>query len=165
MAHIKFGSQVYTWFMQEKGKVIRQQARSHDQGRRRVRLHQHRADGLDAVARTTGLATSRIAARLKDALAEHKMELAGLALVCGWNDERETAEERAAADYAIATLKQFPGAKLGTVPLPSNRKNLHQRRMNLAKNVNAGQSPRGRSGDRLQFPPEQPAAKRCPHPG
>ncbi len=36
--------------------------------------------------------------KLKDVLDEHNMELAGLALVCGWDGEEEAANEREAAD-------------------------------------------------------------------
>ena len=84
------------------------------------------------------------------------MKLAGLALVCPWNGETENESERAAAEYAIATLKHFPGAKLGTVPLPSNRKNLHERRLNLVKNVNAVSKRAADAGLVCSFHPNSP---------
>ena len=155
MAHITFGSEVYTWFMQEKGTA-----------------YDNKLDHMIKVAAESGftsiepmvltplpnywLGSFKDPSRLKDALATHKMTLAGLALVCGWNDEKETAEERQAADYAIATLKQFPGAKLGTVPLPSNRQNLHERRMNLARNVNAVSRRAVDQGIACSFHPNSP---------
>jgi inosose dehydratase len=136
MSKIKFGSQVYTWFMQGTGEA-----------------YDNKLDHMIKVAAEAGftgiepmvltpfpdywLGDLKDPAKLKACLDEHNMELAGLALVCGWDQVGETDEEKAAADYAIETLKQFPGAKLGTVPLPSDRKNLHDRRLNMAKNVNA----------------------------
>lgn len=136
MSKIKFGSQVYTWFMQGTGEA-----------------YDNKLDHMIKVAAEAGftgiepmvltpfpsywLGDLKDPAKLKACLDEHNMELAGLALVCGWDQVGETDEEKAAADYAIETLKQFPGAKLGTVPLPSDRKNLHDRRLNLVKNVNA----------------------------
>jgi inosose dehydratase len=136
MSKIKFGSQVYTWFMQGTGEA-----------------YDNKLDHMIKVAAEAGftgiepmvltpfpnywLGDLKDPAKLKACLDKHNMELAGLALVCGWDQVGETDEEKAAADYAIEALKQFPDAKLGTVPLPSDRKNLHDRRLNLAKNVNA----------------------------
>lgn len=136
MSKIKFGSEVYTWFMQGTGEA-----------------YDNKLDHMIKVAAEAGftgiepmvltpfpnywLGDLKDPAKLKASLDEHNMELAGLALVCGWDQVGETDEEKTAADYAIETLKHFPGAKLGTVPLPSDRKNLHERRLNLSKNVNA----------------------------
>jgi len=130
MANIKFGSEVYTWFMQESGKA-----------------YENKLDHMIRVAAQAGftgiepmhfwMGDLEDPARLRDTLAANNMELAGIALVCGWNEATETDEEREAADKTIALLKHFPGAKLGTVPLPTNRQNIQERRLNLVKNVNA----------------------------
>ena len=135
MSNIRFGSQVYTWFMQEGGAA-----------------YDNKLDHMIRMCKKSGfvgiepmvltplenywLGDLKDPARLKDVLGENDIELAAFSLVCGWDNPTETDEERAAADYAIETLKLFPGAKLCTVPLPSNRKNLCDRRMNLARNVN-----------------------------
>jgi inosose dehydratase len=136
MAKIQFGSQVYTWFMQGTGAA-----------------YSNKLDHMIKVAAEAGftgiepmvlecfpdywLGDFKDPAKLKATLDQYNMKLCGLALVCGWNGERENESERIAADYAIEALKHFPGAKLGTVPLPTNRKDINDRRMNLAKNVNA----------------------------
>ena len=68
-------------------------------------------------------------AKLKDALDEAGIELAALALICKWDGLEETESERACADWTIEMLKHFPGAALGTVPLPDGRHDLQQRRI------------------------------------
>ena len=162
MGNIEFGSQVYTWFMQGTGKgydnkldhMIKVAAEAGFTGIEPMVLE---------VAKR-GLGTSEYwlgdlkdPAKLKDCLAQHNMKLAGLALVCQWDAEQETPEERAAADYAIATLKHFPGAKLGTVPLPSGRKNnLQERRLNLVKNVNVVSRRAADAGLVCSFHPNSP---------
>ena len=142
MSKIKFGSEVYTWFMQGTGKgydnkldhMIKIAGQSGFTGIEPMILLASKDLGCSEY----WLGDFKDPAKLKDALAEHGVELAGFALVCSWDAEDETADERAAADYAIETLtKHFPGAMLGTVPLPTGRKNLQERRLNLVKNVNA----------------------------
>lgn len=136
MSKIKFGSEVYTWFMQGTG-----EAYDNKLGHMIKVAAQAGFTGIEPMVLTPfpnyWLGDLKDPAKLKASLDEHSMELAGLALVCGWDQVGETDEEKTAADYAIETLKHFPGAKLGTVPLPSDRKNLQERRLNLAKNVNA----------------------------
>ena len=66
---------------------------------------------------------------MKDALAQHNMKLAGLALVCSWDGDTETPAEKEAADFTINYLKHFPGAAFGTVTLPSGRAKDLQRRL------------------------------------
>lgn len=158
MANIQFGSQVYTWFMQGTGAG-----------------YANKLDHMIAIAAQAGftsiepmvltpfqddywLGDFKDPARLQDALAAHNMQLAGLALVCGWDAPTETKEERLAADYAIHTLQYFPGAKLGTVPLPAHRKDLQERRLNLAKNVNAVSRRAAEAGLQCSFHPNSPPA-------
>tara|TARA_R110000850_G_scaffold19988_16_gene59851 strand:+ start:4323 stop:5189 length:867 start_codon:yes stop_codon:yes gene_type:complete len=142
MGNIKFGSQVYTWFMQETGKG-----------------YDNKLDHMIKIASQAGFAgiepmvleisESALGCskywmgdfcdpiKLKDSLQEHNIELVGLSLICGWDNDEETPEERAAADFTIDFLKHFPGAKLGTVTLPTGRGNdLQRRRLNIARNLN-----------------------------
>ncbi|HTO03007.1 MAG TPA: sugar phosphate isomerase/epimerase family protein [Opitutus sp.] len=74
--------------------------------------------------------------KLRDCLQKNGVELAAIALALPWNGSEETAHERAEADRAIALLKEFPGALLCTVQLPSGRHDLETRRLNLVANVN-----------------------------
>jgi inosose dehydratase len=149
MAKIKFGSEVYTWFMQESGKA-----------------YDNKLDHMIKVAGESGftgiepmhfwMGDLKDPAKLKDSLTRHKVELAGIALVCGWNEATETADEKKQADETIALLKHFPGAKLCTVPLPTNRKNLQERRLNLAKNLNAVARRAVDQGVKCSFHPNSP---------
>lgn len=97
--------------------------------------------------------------RLKDALAAHNMKLAGLALVCAWDNEDELPNERAAADFTMDLLKHFPGAMLGTVTLPSGRsKDLQRRRLNVARNVNRVSQRATDMGIKCSYHPNSPPA-------
>ena len=155
MANIKFGSQVYTWFMQGTGEA-----------------YANKLDHMIEVAAKAGfkgiepmilepfddywLGDFKDPARLRETLEANSMELAGFSLVCAWDNPNETDNEKAACDYAIETLLKFPGAKFGTVPLPSDRKNLHQRRLNLAKNVNQVSARARAAGLDCSFHPNSP---------
>lgn len=141
MSKIQFGSQVYTWFMQGTGKgydnkldhMIKVTAESGFTGIEPMVL----LASKDLNCSPYWLGDLADPAKLKGALDAHGIKLVGLALVCAWAGAEETADERAAADYTIATLKHFPGAKFATVPLPIGRVGLQDRRLNLVKNVNA----------------------------
>lgn len=149
MSNIKFGSEVYTWFMQESGKA-----------------YANKLDHMITVAGKAGftgiepmhfwLGDLADPAKLQESLSRNNMELAGIALVCGWNEAVETADEAKQADDTIALLKHFPGAKLCTVPLPTNRKQIHERRLNLAKNVNAVSRRAVGEGIACSFHPNSP---------
>jgi sugar phosphate isomerase/epimerase len=96
---------------------------------------------------------------MKDTLQKYNMKLAGLALVCAWDGETEAPNEREAADFTINYLKHFPGAMLGTVTLPSGRKdNLQKRRLNIAKNVNAVSQRAHDAGLVCSYHPNSPPA-------
>ena len=164
MSKIQFGSEVYTWFMQGTGKG-----------------YDNKLDHMISVAAAAGftgiepmvleISESALgcgkywlgdfcdAGRLKDALDAHNMKLAGLALVCAWDGETETPAERAAADFTIDLLKKFPGAMLGTVTLPSGRKNdLQRRRLNVARNVNNVSARATDAGLKCSYHPNSPPA-------
>ena len=156
-AKIQFGAEVYTWFMQAGGNAY------HD-----------KLDHMIAIAAKAGftgiepmllahkpgdywLGKFKEPARLKDALNSAGIRLAALSLTCGWCEDRENDEDRAAADAAIAILKHFPGARLGTVQMPSGRANLQERRLNLARNVNAVSRRAADAGIECSFHPNSPS--------
>ncbi len=157
MSKIEFGSQVYTWFMQGGGEG-----------------YANKLDHMIKVAAQAGftgiepmilepfddywLGDLKDPAKLKACLEENNMKLAGFSLVCSWDQVDETDSEKAACDYAIETLLQFPGSKFGTVPLPTDRKNLQERRMNLAKNVNKVSARAKAAGLECSFHPNSPPA-------
>ncbi len=141
MANIKFGSEVYTWFMQDTGKGY-----DNKLDHMVKIISQAGFTGIEPMVleiSESALGCSKYwmgdfidPIKFKDVLQEHNVELAGLALICGWDNEEETPEERAAADFTIDFLKHFPGAMLGTVTLPSGRHDLQKRRLNVARNIN-----------------------------
>lgn len=155
--NIQFGAEVYTWFMDGFG--------------------EGNANKLDHMAKISAQAGFRgiepmllepydnywmgdfkDPVKLKDTLAEAGIELAALALVCTWENEEETEAERACADWAIEMLKHFPGAALGTVPLPNGRAHLQQRRLNLVNNVNRVSRRAAGEGIKCSFHPNSPPA-------
>lgn len=146
---IQFGSEVYTWFMQETGKA-----------------YDNKLDHMIKVASKAGftgiepmhfwMGDLADSSKLKDCLDEHGVKLAGIALVLEWNGPEETPDERKAGDDTIALLKKFPGAKLCTVQLPTNRNDLRERRLNLAKCVNAVSRRAAEQGVAASFHPNSP---------
>ncbi len=95
--------------------------------------------------------------KLKDTLAANNVELCGLALICSWDETRETVAELNAADWAMDLLQHFPGAMLGTVTLPSGRGNdLQRRRLNIARNVNAVSRRAADRGIKCSYHPNSP---------
>ena len=152
---IKFGSEVYTWFMDGYGK-----------GNDNKLPHMAKIIGEAGFAGiepmvlepydTYWLGDCKDPKVLKDALDEAGIELAALALICKWDEEEETESERIAADWTIETLKLFPGAALGTVPLPDGRHNLQQRRVNLVNNVNRVSRRAAEAGLKCSFHPNSP---------
>jgi len=152
---IKFGSEVYTWFMDGYG-----------EGNDNKLPHMAKIIGEAGFAGiepmvlepydTYWLGDCKDPKVLKDALDEAGIELAALALICKWDEEEETESERIAADWTIETLKLFPGAALGTVPLPDGRHNLQQRRVNLVNNVNRVSRRAAEAGLKCSFHPNSP---------
>ena len=125
----RFGAECYTWFMNGSGKT-----------------HAGKLDHMiDVTARAGFTGIEPIhgwmgeladAGRLREKLTQSRVELAAIALALPWNGAEETEQERIEADRAIALLKQFPGALLCTVQLPTGRHDLETRRLNLVRNVN-----------------------------
>jgi len=141
MGNIKFGSEVYTWFMQDTGKGY-----DNKLDHMVKVISQAGFTGIEPMVLEISESTLGCSKywmgdfidpiKFNDVLQEHNVELAGLALICGWDNGEETPEERAAADFTIDFLKHFPGAMLGTVTLPSGRHDLQKRRLNVARNIN-----------------------------
>ena len=157
MGKIKFGSEVYTWFMDGYG-----------EGNKNKLPHMMKVikesgfAGIEPMVLepydTYWLGDCKDPAKLKDALDEAGVELAALALICKWDGLEETESERACADWTIETLKLFPGAALGTVPLPGGRHDLQQRRLNLVNNVNRVSQRAADAGLKCSFHPNSPPA-------
>ncbi|MEM9411803.1 MAG: sugar phosphate isomerase/epimerase family protein [Planctomycetota bacterium] len=146
---IKFGAEVYTWFMKENGAA-----------------HANRLDHMIDVSKAAGftgiepihswMGDLSAPDRLADKLNETGIQLAAVALVLPWNQPGETDEERVAADRTINLLKQFDDAVLCTVQLPEGRHDLVQRRRNLIENLNAVSRRAADAGVPASFHPNSP---------
>lgn len=163
MSQIKFASEVYTWFMQGTGKgydnklghMIEVAAQSGFKGIEPMVLQISDQLGLCKY----WMGDYGDPSKLKDTLAKHNVELCGLALICGWDGDTETDAERECADWTMKLLKHFPGAMLGTVTLPSGRKNdLQKRRLNVARNINAVSQRAADLGIKCSYHPNSPPA-------
>ena len=155
MSKIKVGSEVYTWFMDGYG-----EGNDNKLGHMAKIIGQAGFSGIEPMVLepydTYWMGDYKDPAKLKDALDEAGIELAALALICKWDGAEETESERACADWTIETLKLFPGAALGTVPLPDGRHDLQQRRLNLVNNVNRVSERAADAGLKCSFHPNSP---------
>ena len=145
----RFGSEVYTWFMNNDGKT-----------------HAGRLGHMIEVIAKAGFTgiqpihfwmgdlsdPDRLEAKLK----EQGIELAAIALALDWNGTEENEKERLEADQTISLLKRFPGAILCTVQKPSGRYNLVERRNNLISIVNAVSRRAMEKGVPCSFHPNSP---------
>ncbi|MEM9079927.1 MAG: TIM barrel protein [Verrucomicrobiota bacterium] len=146
---MKFGNECYTWFMKESGA-----------------FWEGKLDHMIAVTARAGMAGIEPIwgwmgdlsdpVKLKDCLQEHGIDLAAIAFVQDWNGPVETEEEKAAAGEAIALLKEFPGAMLCTVQMPTGRHDLEERRLNLVANVNEVSRRATEAGIPCTFHPNSP---------
>ena len=148
---LKFGAEVYTWFMKEDGAAYQNQLG-------------HMID-VSAQAGFTGIEPMHFwmgdlsdPDRLAEKLQSAEIKLAGIALVLSWNNSEETPEERLAADQTIELVSRFPGALLCTVQMPEGRHDIEQRRLNLVSNLNAVSRRAADAGVTASFHPNSPEA-------
>ena len=146
---IKFGAEVYTWFMKEQGQAYENQLG-------------HMID-VSAAAGFTGIEPIHSwmgdlsdADRLEEKLNSAGIQLAAIALVLPWNEPQETELERKEADQIIQMLTRFPGAVLCTVQMPDGRHDLEQRRKNLIANLNSVSKRAADAGVSASFHPNSP---------
>ena len=102
---IRFGGEVYTWFMKENG-----------------RAHANQLDHMIEIVAQAGfqgiepiyswMGDLADPARLAASLAKRRVELAAFALALDWNLPEETAAERREDHACIDLLPRFPGAIL-----------------------------------------------------
>jgi len=125
----RFGSEVYTWFMNNSGKT-----------------HEGRLGHMiEVIAKAgfTGIQPIHFwmgdlsnPDRLEEKLKQEGIELCAVALALYWNGAAETERARMEAEQTISLLQRFPGAILCTVQKPSGRYDLVARRRNLVNIVN-----------------------------
>jgi len=149
MGKILLGAEVYTWFMRESGAAYENQL-----GHMIEMVNKAGFTGIEPMHFWMGDLTDPVL--LKEKLDEQNVLLSGIALVHDWNNSEETAEEVAGANACIDLLKQFPGAKLCTVQMPTGRHDLEQRRLNLVSCVNAVSKRAVDAGIECSFHPNSP---------
>ncbi len=128
-SQIKFGSEVYTWFMNNNGQTYNGKL-----GHIIEVIASAGFSGIQPIYSWMGEFTDH--EKLKAKLQEAQIELAAISLVLEWNREKETVTEKALADQTIALLKHFPGAMLCTVQLPTGRHQVPERRKKLVNIIN-----------------------------
>jgi inosose dehydratase len=106
------------------------------------------------VVMLAGLDDGRAAGLL---IADHHLQLAGLAYAARWAQRQETPEERAEADRVIAFLAGFPEAMLVLVQLPgTDRADLVERRRNAIRCMDAVARRARHAGLRVSAHPNSP---------
>jgi inosose dehydratase len=128
-SRIRFGSEVYTWFMKENGAA-----------------NANKLDHMiDVIARAGFAGVQPIFSwmgdlsdpvRLGESLASRGLELSAMSFVLDWNHEGETDEELREANSVMKFLGHFPGALLCVVQMPRGRFDVEVRRKRLAGNLN-----------------------------
>ena len=148
-AAFRFGSEVYTWFMKEDG-----------------RAHANQLDHMIKIAAQAGfrgiepihswMGDLANPGRLAASLAEHRIELAAIALVLEWNHAAETEAERREADATIDLLTRFPGAMLCMVQKPTGRFDVAERQERLLRHLHAVARRARERGVPCSFHPNSP---------
>lgn len=145
----RFGAECYTWYMNGSG-------RTHA-GKLGHMIEVTARAGFTGIEPIHGwMGELAEPDRLRERLDAARVELAAIALALPWNGSEETEEERREADRAIALLKQFPGALLCTVQLPTGRHELDTRRLNLVANVNTVSRRAADAGVGCSYHPNSP---------
>lgn len=145
----RFGSEVYTWFMNNDGQTYHNQL-----GHMIEVIAEAGFTGIQPIYSWMG--DLKDAERLEAKLKEQGIELAALSLAMDWNGTEESEKEREEADQAISLLQRFPGAILCTVQKPSGRHELTARRRNLVNIVNSISRRAVEKGVPCSFHPNSP---------
>jgi inosose dehydratase len=127
---IRFGSEVYTWFMKENGV-----AHANRLGHMIDVIAQAGFTGIQPIFSWMG--HLKDPAMFAGSLRAHGLELAAMSFVLDWNHDGETEEELREAESVMQFLGHFPGALLCVVQMPRGRFDLEVRRKRLIANLNA----------------------------
>ncbi len=146
---LKFGSEVYTWFMSNNGETYKGQL-----GHMIEVVAKAGFAGIQPIFSWMG--PLQDAGLLEEKLQEQRIELAAVALALEWNGKGESDQEREEADRAIRLLKRFPGAVLCTVQIPTGRHDIRARRRSLVDIVNSVSRRAADQGVPCSFHPNSP---------
>jgi inosose dehydratase len=127
---IRFGSEVYTWFMKENGR-----ANANRLGHMIDVIAGAGFAGIQPIFSWMGNLSDP--SRLAESLASRSLELAAMSFVLDWNHEGETDEESREAESVMNFLAHFPRALLCVVQMPTGRFDVDVRQKRLVGNLNA----------------------------
>jgi inosose dehydratase len=151
---IRMGCQTYAWQMSGK-------------------LYLDRLDEIIAVVGRSGFAgvepelqflgALRDPGRMRDELERAGIVLAALCIVHDWRGARESADERASADWTIDFLaRHFPQTLLNVCPMPgADRSDLGERQVNQLACMNALATRAAERGVAAAYHPNSPAGSVC----
>jgi len=125
---LRFGAEVYTWFMNENGRT-----HAGKLGHMIEITAQAGFQGIEPIHFWMGDLKDPI--KLKDKLDEQKIELAAIALSLNWKEPTSTEDEKREILETIKILQHFPGALLCIVQIPAGRHDLEVRRKQLLKHI------------------------------
>jgi inosose dehydratase len=146
---LRFGSEVYTWFMAGNGETNKGKL-----GHMIEVIGKAGFSGIQPIFTWMGDLVDPIL--LKNKLAENNIELAALALALEWNGATETEAEKQIADNAIELLMHFPDAVLNTVQIPTGRHDFENRQKSLVNIVNQVSKRAADKGIACSFHPNSP---------
>ena len=146
---LRFGSEVYTWFMAGNGETNKGKL-----GHMIEVIGKAGFTGIQPIFTWMGDLVDPIL--LKNKLDENGIELAALALALEWNGATETDAEKQIADNAIQLLTHFPNAVLNTVQIPTGRHDLETRQKTLVNIVNQVSKRAVDAGIACSFHPNSP---------
>lgn len=148
---LRFGSEVYTWFMKEEGR-----AHANRLGHMIEIIARAGFRGVQPIFSWMGDLSD--ASRLADCLKAHDLALAALSVTLEWNHKQETVGERRAADSAIDLLRHFPGAIFCAVQKPVGRFDVIERRHRLLANIHSAARRAAEYGIPSSFHPNSPSS-------
>ncbi len=151
LSSIRFGSEVYTWFMKENGR-----ANANRLGHMINMVARAGFAGIQPIFSWMGDLGDPV--RLAESLASSGLDLAAMSFVLDWNHEGETEEELREATSVMNFLGHFPGALLCVVQMPRGRFDVEVRQKRLVGNLNAVARRAADRGIVTTFHPNSPEA-------
>lgn len=146
---IKFGAEVYTWYMNGNGSTHAGKLSHMIEVTAKAGFK-----GIEPIHYWMGDLNEPV--KLKNSLATHGIELAAIALCLKWNNSSITQDEKNETIATIDLLKHFPGAMLCLVQIPTGRHDILNRRKLLVDHLHWTASLATAHGINTTFHPNSP---------